>query len=64
MELKNRNTILYNVTNLEEVENSFKNEFLCTITKNENLKDYPEYLKNMKELIQERKNLKTESKEL
>ena len=38
--------------------------FLCTITKNENLKDYPEYLKNMKELIQERKNLKTESKEL
>lgn len=64
LKLKNRNTILYNVTNLEEVENSFKNEFLCTITKNEDLKDYPEYLKNMKELIQERKNLKTESKEL
>lgn len=60
----NRNTILYNVTDLEEVENSHKNVNLYTITKNEDLKDYPEYLKNMKELIQERKNLKTESKEL
>ena len=57
LKLANRNTILYNVTDLEESENSFNNEDLCTITKNEDLKDYPENLKNMKRYIQAIKEL-------
>lgn len=62
IELKiiNRNTILYNVTDLEEVENSLDNENLYTITKNEDLKDYPENLKNMKDYLEVMKDLKIE----
>ena len=57
LKLINRNFILYNVTDLEEAENSFNNEDLYTITKNEDLKDFPENLKNMKRYIQEIKEL-------
>lgn len=63
LKLINRNTILYNVKDLEEVENSIDNEDLYTITKNEDLKDYSEDLKNMKEYIRAINELRPEGPE-
>lgn len=55
--------LLVNVANPDEVESAYKMNTYRKITHNEDLKDYPEDLKNMKRYIEAMKDLKIEGPE-